>query len=491
MKKEIRRESNHSWLVVWENDAAAGYAVRMITENRIPGLLPCSSRNLDDRLQLCYEITGLAPLKELFEERKLSARELLALLESLCLSLNSLEEYLLEADHLLLDPEVIYVNQDLSQISFCYVPAEEASLQEAFSALTEYFLPRLDHREPEAVTLGYGIYRYAMETEFGTDGLQRIVRELMEKNPGNQSKRKMSLEQEELWEQEEQQAEKARREEAMRAFFEEEDEKEEIPVRKKAAAAAAIFILILYLAAGGWLYAARSPWIGLWGLTAVMAALVGGTVLFFWNRKRNNEGEKPDEMAHAGSWPPQEKRRQSRQEHAGEEQPFFAEAEPFNSPEENQFGGLGGNGNCNSQESGQHTMPGIRRYPPASPEDADEQETSLLAENAAPWERYYLKEISPQPGQMFYFPDRSPFLIGKMRGTADLILPSPTVSRIHARIRVSQGKWYLKDMNSKNGTYKNGERIQGEQEMEIREGDELQFAERIYVFLREWTDIRR
>ena len=46
-------------------------------------------------------------------------------------------------------------------------------------------------------------------------------------------------------------------------------------------------------------------------------------------------------------------------------------------------------------------------------------------------------------------------------------------------------------MNSKNGTYKNGERIQGEQEMEIREGDELQFAERIYVFLREWTDIRR
>ena len=28
-------------------------------------------------------------------------------------------------------------------------------------------------------------------------------------------------------------------------------------------------------------------------------------------------------------------------------------------------------------------------------------------------------------------------------------------------------------------------------EMEIREGDELQFAERIYVFLREWTDIRR
>ena len=136
-------------------------------------------------------------------------------------------------------------------------------------------------------------------------------------------------------------------------------------------------------------------------------------------------------------------------------------------------------------------MPGIRRYPPASPEDADEQETSLLAENAAPWEKYYLKEISPQPGQMFHFPDRSPFLIGKMRGTADLILPSPTVSRIHARIRVSQGKWYLKDMNSKNGTYKNGERIQGEQEMEIREGDELQFAERIYVFLREWTDIRR
>ena len=65
MKKEIRRESNHSWLVVWENDAAAGYAVRMITENRIPGLLPCSSRNLDDRLQLARKalMTRIARLE--------------------------------------------------------------------------------------------------------------------------------------------------------------------------------------------------------------------------------------------------------------------------------------------------------------------------------------------------------------------------------------------------------------------------------------------
>lgn len=462
MKTEIRRESNHSWLVVQDQEVSAGYAVRMIEENRIPGLLSCSCRSMDGSLQLWYEITGFAPLGELLGDRKLKAQELLVLLESLCLSLDGLEEYLLGPDHLLLEPEFIYASQDLKQIFFCYIPARGKPPGEAFPVLTEYLLPRLDHRDPAAVTLGYGIYRYAMETEFGTDSLRAAVSRLMEKDQGIQSERKMTLEQEELWEQEEQDAEKKRREEAMRAFFEEEDQEEETDAAGKIMVAAAIVILLAYLAAGGWLWVRRSLWIGLWGLVGIVTALAGGAAYFLRNR-RKDKGETPGKPG----WADRVCEFPDRYKDGVEDVPEPA-AVPCAQPD----------------------------VPCAPPMGQGEQETCLLSEPAGAGAGYCLKEIGSdpmgqKPGQIFPFPGRSLFLIGKMQGTVDLVLSSPTISRIHARVRQQQGRWYLKDMNSKNGTYKNGERLLGEQETEIREGDELQFAERRYVFCREWTDIRQ
>ena len=457
MKTEIRRESNHSWLVVWEPEGFAGYAFRMIEENRIPGCLPTSCRNMDGSWQLCYEITGLSPLEELLKNRKLKAEELLAVLENLCHSLEGLEEYLLEAEHLLLEPEFIYSSQDLQHIFFCYVPAEGKPPGEAFQSLTEYFLPRLDHRDPKAVTLGYGIYRYAMETEFGTDSLRAVIRELLEKRQETSGQGKMSLEQEELWEQEEWDAEKSRREEAMRAFFEEDTEEEEDAVRKRAAAAA-IIVLAVYLGICGWLWARRSIWIGLRGGIGILLALTGGITYFIWNRRQSKDS--PEEGI-------QEKRREEEQFRQGPGRygsRYGKEAE-----------------NMSFSEPAACTVP----------ENQEERETTLLSEIPGVGEGYCLKAIDPDFGQVLGFPDHSPFLIGKMQGTADVILLAPTVSRIHARICSRQGRWYLKDMNSRNGTYKNGERLVGEQETEIREGDELQFAERRYVFCREWTDIKR
>ncbi|MBU9736142.1 DUF6382 domain-containing protein [Diplocloster agilis] len=66
--------------------------------------------------------------------------------------------------------------------------------------------------------------------------------------------------------------------------------------------------------------------------------------------------------------------------------------------------------------------------------------------------------------------------IGKLPEYADVLLNDPKVSRIHARIHMEEGKYYLTDLNSTNGTYLNGVQLGSNEKTEIRRGDEISIA---------------
>jgi diguanylate cyclase (GGDEF)-like protein len=55
---------------------------------------------------------------------------------------------------------------------------------------------------------------------------------------------------------------------------------------------------------------------------------------------------------------------------------------------------------------------------------------------------------------------------------ADLKLEDDGISRHHARIRSETGRAWIQDMSSRNGTYVNGERIDGD--VELKDGDKVQ-----------------
>lgn len=78
--------------------------------------------------------------------------------------------------------------------------------------------------------------------------------------------------------------------------------------------------------------------------------------------------------------------------------------------------------------------------------------------------------------------DKLPFVIGKKREEADYVLEDRSVSRIHARILEEEGRIYLEDLNSTNGTFKNGLRMQPYEKRRLERGDELRFGKVEYTF---------
>jgi pSer/pThr/pTyr-binding forkhead associated (FHA) protein len=67
------------------------------------------------------------------------------------------------------------------------------------------------------------------------------------------------------------------------------------------------------------------------------------------------------------------------------------------------------------------------------------------------------------------------------RGAAcDLVLASPAASRRHAEVAAHPSGWRVRDLGSTNGTFLNGERVEGERELHA--GDAIQIGEQTIHF---------
>ena len=73
-----------------------------------------------------------------------------------------------------------------------------------------------------------------------------------------------------------------------------------------------------------------------------------------------------------------------------------------------------------------------------------------------------------------------PCVLGSKADSVDIVLNDKSVSRVHAQIDEAEGRLYIYDMNSTNGTYINGVKIVSE-EKEIKEGDEIRLGNLRFV----------
>src|SRR5262249_48176099 len=83
----------------------------------------------------------------------------------------------------------------------------------------------------------------------------------------------------------------------------------------------------------------------------------------------------------------------------------------------------------------------------------------------------------PDKGRRYELPD-APALVG--RESRQLPLADNTVSRRHCELVPEDGDWVLRDLGSANGTYVNGIRVAGSQNLKL--GDEIRVGRTLMVF---------
>lgn len=115
---------NYMEFVSTETDLIS-YQLEMIAHNTIEGLLSCEVLRIDGRVHIAYDITSLIPLVKLFERKVFTRAEFLSLIGQITALLKVLNEYLLDSGGVLFDSRYIYVNPQNLKLQLAYLPKKD------------------------------------------------------------------------------------------------------------------------------------------------------------------------------------------------------------------------------------------------------------------------------------------------------------------------------------------------------------------------------
>ncbi|MBE5872038.1 MAG: FHA domain-containing protein [Lachnospiraceae bacterium] len=436
-----KRDYNKSSLVFEEanekeENKGAFFQLQMILENKIEGFLPCEIHPYNGEKHIYYDITGRQTLACIFEKKQMKAEEVKGLLLGIRDALIHMQEYLLDADNLLLIPEFIYLDLSEGSYFFCFYPFEMLELKEQLIRLAEYLLEKIDHEDQEAVYSAYQFYRQIRESN---SSFLQIVEQIYEKRePITQQKNEKLLKRE---------CQEDKEPEDEELFAEQDIETDEQSGDRKEWGLfyAAMCFILGGLGYGGYDYcmlAGRQRIFSVYCKTTAFqiafCMILTGIVLwcfsFCYYRMRKK----------------QQKEILQTEEECDKIYELSLPQEESDWPQEE-----------------------------VSP--VKEEKTMLLAEYRYREERRLVSmDHTKQVIELTDFP----FTIGKMEGVVDYVLSDRSVSRMHVRFSYQEEEdtVYVQDLNSTNGTYHNGIRLEGNEMLPIYAQDEIRIGKRIFIY---------
>lgn len=457
MRAEYKRDMNHNYLILYGEDEinTDSYQVRMLVGNVIPSLLKCRIQGMDGRFLVYFDITSKQALSVLYEEKKMGVEDLRLIFGGFVKAMEDAAEYLMNPGQFIISPEYIYTDIEKQEIYFCMMPGYEKDIKEQFQFLTEYILPKIDHQDQDAVILGYGVYKRAMEDSFH---LEHIKEELY-KTQGQQGTTTTKAEQMKTESEQRQESEDFNPEEE--GFWENEEINQEfvrdgekskrLSLPQKTGVIVLAAILLCGIAATtlmGYL-----PYLETGTILGIIIVLVACVMLFVYVSKIK---KKPGAL------------RQGREE------------------ERDKPKGITGKVPTDQTDQSQNTIKSVvkstnKPVVKSSQLHADYGETVVLSAGAVFGPASL---VSKEPGELAtIYINEDLTVIGKLETACDAVISLPTVSRIHAKIRKKEDAYYLTDMNSRNGTAVNGRLLLPDEEYQLEPEDEVDFAQARYIFL--------
>ena len=423
------------------------YQYKMLAANRIKGLLNCSGRSIDSREYLYYDISSRQSLTDLYDRRPVRSEDLNRILKDLVNVEETLTEYLLDTSHLILDPACVYLDFREQACSFVYYPGEEQKTgpQSLFTFLAD----RVDGRDKQAAAL---IYRLCMMAE--RPGFRLRAKELsdlgLQMDRENAKSRENAKIQDPFAYEREAVYERSREQEifAPRVNRQEPSYREEYTElpgespggRRSEGGRGPILIAAVILAAAGILLLLADRFTELQESYLLLTRAFGGVLtaagvillIVHLVRGRKKQTEQIPETA---------------------ETIIYKEPDPWETP------------GFSTASYRPGPAPG---------------ETCLLGPDTRPAAGLY--GTGTCRGEQISLA-KLPCVVGKMRDYVDQVLDDSSVSRMHARFAVEgDGIISVRDLNSTNGTWLNGERLRPNESRALQQGDYLRLGRMEFIY---------
>jgi len=128
---------NSSYISVILGDNIINYQLEMLTNNSIKNLLEAKKIRKNNDIKVSYDVTSKVSLEHILSRGKMSRNKFLLLLKGLVNAYEELPEYQLVGEGILLDRKYIYINPDTNEPYFVYIPLSENEINK--KEIKEFF----------------------------------------------------------------------------------------------------------------------------------------------------------------------------------------------------------------------------------------------------------------------------------------------------------------------------------------------------------------
>lgn len=177
------KDFRYNYLIMKSEEAPIDmYQCKMITGNKIEGLLPCQERHVNGDMLLYYEITSKQSLSSIYENNKINIKQLLELFRQLKRVWEGISKFLLDESCLILKPEFVFADVETKELSFLYYPFEAE--ENYMVTFLEFLAEKVDSEDREAVEVIYKMLDLSTKQQFVLDEvLQWLEEEFSVLNP--------------------------------------------------------------------------------------------------------------------------------------------------------------------------------------------------------------------------------------------------------------------------------------------------------------------
>lgn len=461
------KDYQHNYLILkcGGTGAGEGYQSRMLMSGKMERMLKCSVRNINGEAFFYYDISSKVTLENLYRRRKMSYEQVWDLFRQMDVIYRTLDDFFMEEAGLLVHPDSIYYDLSSEKYFGIYYPGKDGITENSYEPLMDFLLNHTDTGSRELTELVYRIYEMSEEPSFSiVDAL--LLFDEGEKIPAAENPIREGIHTQiakgSIVE------EKEEKTAAIPAPVQDDqdicvspevvwEEKEEIPyVHRKKNRTFYSFFAILSLCGIG-----AAVWLCLHfiltereTLLLICCSGVMGLCFLFsvvqliLSAKKDKKREQEEEEL---LWDIEDEFREERPIAIQDILDTHIDVQTERRQKEGREGA--------AVQCGETVFVDMRK-----------QKTE--------YKLYSLDKKNKKHIDLTQFP----FSIGKMPGCVDCVLTDDSVSRLHARLEKQGEKIFLTDMNSTNGTYKNGLRMEPSETVEIEPGDEIRFGKLNYCY---------
>ncbi len=160
----IRDMHNHYMVLKGKKEDASNYTAKMLMSNSVSGILQTELRHLDSLDLYYYDITAKKALKNIYEGKSIDYETTKRIIKDVLEIIENSEEYLLVEHDFIISPDFIFMDNN-NEIGLCYLPGLSNNILEQLSYFFEYIMNKIDYKDESVVRLIYALYKESKDVE--------------------------------------------------------------------------------------------------------------------------------------------------------------------------------------------------------------------------------------------------------------------------------------------------------------------------------------